>query len=1167
MSVTAVLVTSENPAQVKVTTELEFGNPAGSFWSSDENKSKGYIEIPETVSYNEVEYTVTTIGMFAFKGCDAVKGIDIPKTVTNIETHTLYGTPFDDCVQLEYINVSGSDSYSSQYGVLYNKDQTELIRFPPAKANSYPEWTIQDNVEVLKTKAFYQCRNLKSVVTPNSLLVIEDECFSGCSNLETATLGSSLVNLGFHIFDGCPLTSVISKIENINSVTTNAAAFSFDLNKCILTIPTGKIDEYENKNHWKDFGTITEEKFKIGDYYYRIVSFPPKKEVEIVKVKEEWSHIYDERPTSITLPETIEYRGTTYNVTKIGYRVFYQWDKLTSITLPNTLTTIGKNAFCDCSALTSIELPNSVTEIKAGAFIRSGLTSITFPNSLTTIGRSAFSGCPLTSITLPNSVKNVEKLAFYECNSLTTVTLSNGMKAIEKGTFADCKALTTVNIPTSITTIKEGAFRECSSLSSITFPNTLTTIESWAFYQSGLTSITLPESITSLAQNSIRDCANLTYVELPNNSLNYNFRIRDCPNIKIIASHNKNPIDATYVFQDVRETCTLFIPKGTREAYENTGGWKDFKTIIEMEEVGNKFVVDGIKYEITNYSVREEEKSTVRIFFQQEMNLSGDVVIPETVTYNEKTYEVTGFVWQAFADCVNVTSITLPSTIEKQKKDANFARNAKSLTAIYVDENNEAYSSEDGVLFNKSKTRLLQYPINKQGTDYTVPNTVDSIVGGAFHHCKHITNVTIAENSVIHIGQKAFSNCKELQSITLPNSLKMILFGAFENCTKLTSIDIPNSVTALGNGVFSESGLTSVSIPETITELPYHIFQNCKSLQSVELPNTLTKIDDEAFWGCTALTSVVIPENVFEIGAKAFLDCSALTTITSEIKNLDDLIMKPEVFKYVDKANCTLKVPAGTKEAYQNTDQWKDFQNIVEMEEEKPQIGDKIKKGKLWYKVISVENHQLKVIGNRGIPSQPMARRVMAENGYSFASVVIPSEVTYKGETFTVTTIGASAFANSTDLNDITIPKTVTSIEDNAFENCTSLKFITLKTENINAVQLGNDVFKGVDKSSCTLKVPKEKTETYENADQWKDFGNIEENNTGIQYTKLTNPISVVGNNITVSQVLGKRVKLYNLSGQVLYNLNATQDNITLSVNKSGVYILQVGNATRVIKL
>ncbi len=112
-----------------------------------------------------------------------------------------------------------------------------------------------------------------------------------------------------------------------------------------------------------------------------------------------------------------------------------------------------------------------------------------------------------------------------------------------------------------------------------------------------------------------------------------------------------------------------------------------------------------------------------------------------------------------------------------------------------------------------------------------------------------------------------------------------------------------------------------------------------------------------------------------------------------------------------------------------------------------------------------------------------------------------------------------------------------------------------------------SDVFYGVDKTTCTLKVPKGKVAEYQGADQWSDFTNIvEETSTGICHaTVLSNPISVVGNNITISKVVGKNVKLYSLSGQVLYNLHATQENVTLSVKQAGTYILQVGNATRKI--
>ena len=200
----------------------------------------------------------------------------------------------------------------------------------------------------------------------------------------------------------------------------------------------------------------------------------------------------------------------TENGTKYGYRadlisdtaLLYDeaaWEGafdgctgLTSITIPNSVTSIGQYAFSSCSNLTNITIPSTVTSIKKGAFARcNSLTSITIPNSVTSIGQYAFSVCSsLTSITIPDSVTSIGTNAFYECSKLTSIAIPDGVTSIGGSVFA-LSGLTSVTIPNSVTSIGDGAFASCTNLSSITIPNSVTSIVDYAFYGCGsLTSIT-----------------------------------------------------------------------------------------------------------------------------------------------------------------------------------------------------------------------------------------------------------------------------------------------------------------------------------------------------------------------------------------------------------------------------------------------------------------------------------------------------------------------------------------------------------------------------------------------------------------------------------------------------------------------------------------------------
>ncbi len=192
------------------------------------------------------------------------------------------------------------------------------------------------------------------------------------------------------------------------------------------------------------------------------------------------------------------------------------------------------------------------------------------------------------------------------------------------------------------------------------------------------------------------------------------------------------------------------------------------------------------------------------------------ITIPNSVTSIGKS---------AFAGCTGLVSVTIPNSVTSIGSYA-FTR-CDGLTSIDVASDNSNYCSVDGVLFNKDKTTLIQYPGGKQGA-YTIPNNVTSIGDGAFGNCSSLTSVTIP-NSVTSIGSGAFGNCSSLTSVTIPNSVTSIGNQAFSGCTGLTSVTIPNSVTSIRNGAFWNcSSLTSIT---------------CEAVTPPTLSNTFSGVD------------------------------------------------------------------------------------------------------------------------------------------------------------------------------------------------------------------------------------------------------------------------------------------------------------------------------------
>ena len=196
-------------------------------------------------------------------------------------------------------------------------------------------------------------------------------------------------------------------------------------------------------------------------------------------------------------------------------------------------------------------------------------------------------------------------------------------------------------------------------------------------------------------------------------------------------------------------------------------------------------------------------------------------------------------------------------------------------------------------------------------------------------YSQKITSVVI-EDGVSSIGQFAFYDFIRMTSVSIPNSVTKIGNAAFYGCVSLASLDIPSNVTEIGNGAFYGcDALTSIVIPSGVTIISPVLFFNCTGLTSVTIPDGVTEIGNAAFECCSSLTTITIPSSVTSIGDAAFEWCTSMNSITVVIDT--PLEITAATFNNVEKAACTLYVPAGAKSAYESAEIWSEFQNIVEI--------------------------------------------------------------------------------------------------------------------------------------------------------------------------------------------------------------------------------------------
>jgi TolB-like protein len=221
----------------------------------------------------------------------------------------------------------------------------------------------------------------------------------------------------------------------------------------------------------------------------------------------------------------------------------------------------------------------------------------------------------------------------------------------------------------------------------------------------------------------------------------------------------------------------------------------------------------------------------------------------------------------AFSDCYKLTSITIPYSVMSIGRDA-FPR-CFSLTNITVDSRNLAYTSIDGVLFDKTIRTIIRYPIGKNTMTYVIPSSVTAISNGAFADCRNLTSVTIP-SSVMDIGEMVFMQ-SGLSSITIPSSITLIGELAFVGCSNLTDITVDNrnpAYASIDGVLFNKSLQTIIAYPER------------KNASTYTIPSSVMVIGREAFYNCRILTSITIPSSVTSIGDEAFRGCDSLTSIT-----------------------------------------------------------------------------------------------------------------------------------------------------------------------------------------------------------------------------------------------------------------------------------------------
>lgn len=798
---------------------------------------------------------------------------------------------------------------------------------------------------------------MTSLVISNSVKTIGGEAFAPCTSLKTLTIGSGVTSIEWGAFKGCiNLKTVVSNIKKPFEISN--MVFWGVPSDAELIVPKGTKAAYQSTIGWNVFSKITEKDllFEVNGIWYQEGN---NNSVFVTKGETEYKG-------DIIIPERVTYNGKICYVTGINQLAFENCRGLSSVTIPNSVTSIGNHAFKDCIGLTSLRVDknsqqydsrnncNAIIETKSNTLIV-GCKSTTIPNGVTSIGRYAFDGCSgLKSITIPNSVTSIESCTFINCSGLTSVTLPNSVTTVGTNVFQGCSGLTSVTLPNSLTSIGASVFQGCSGLTSITLPNSLTSIEANVFQGcSGLVSVIIPKSVTFIGFNAFHGCSSMSSITIPN-SVKYvgENAFSGCNNLTSVHitdlgawftinfySYSGNPLYyAHHLFLNDKEIKDLVIPNSVTSIGSNA--------FVGCSGLASVTIPNTVTY----------------IGMNAFWGCSGltSLTLPNSVTYIYSS---------AFAYCSSLTSVF--SEIKNPFKINNVFNGISSAAELIVPKGTKAaYETtegwnqfskiaeaddaksftENGIYYKlKSDGTLEVTGLDKSTTVADIPSSitingtkyrVTSIGARAFEGRSDITYLSL-QYSIKSIGEYAFRDCGSNMTVNIANleawckmelgnehssplssAGKVLLYDV-----ETTSINIPETITSIGKYTFYQcKSLTSLYISGSVTSIGSSAFEDCTGLTSVTLSEGLTSIGGSSFEGCKGLTSITIPSTVGSIALNAFKDCSSLNNITSEIQQ--PFAINENVFSTYDTA--TLKVPAGTKSAYQSTAGWYKFKNITD---------------------------------------------------------------------------------------------------------------------------------------------------------------------------------------------------------------------------------------------
>ena len=533
--------------------------------------------------------------------------------------------------------------------------------------------------------------------------------------------------------------------------------------------------------------------------------------------------------TATVLPENATNKEVTWGIKKIeGYD-----DRYVTIDLEGNVTAESDGFViitATCGTLTDeikIHIMPTLTVAEQGDF------AVTFDDETKEATLSTYKGTS-TAVITPTEVVNPTNNETYKVTK------------IGSNCFKNSQTLERIKISEGVTAIGNTAFYSCTSLYTLHYPSTLKDIGYNCFYNcKSLEDGSLPEGIEYIGMNLYNSCTSLVKVTLPDS-------IKGCID-------TKGKIDGKIMSLFVKCSAleTVKLPKNIKVIERLFSGCTNLKSFVLPETLER---IQGACFQSLPYLT--------------------EFKVPDTVTYIGN---------MAISSNPNLTKINLPKSLkaysdngtrtkdDDEGLDPNAIKGNNALKEIVISEENEAFSTTDGILYNKDKSKVLCYPPMKEDKTYTAPSSVTAIEDGAFSGT-HLESVDI--HAVTSVGEGVFEGCKELTTVNWPTTILDIPASTFRNCEKFTGFTFYDGITSIGDYAFNNTGITEAVLPDSITELGNYSVSANDQLKTLKLPDGLTSIGSYMINNNSAVTSLTLPSKLTSLASRSLSGFNSLKEIT-----------------------------------------------------------------------------------------------------------------------------------------------------------------------------------------------------------------------------------------------------------------------------------------------